>query len=70
MKANLKATLSGIINIVVNSGIIAIVPPEYKVWALLGFNLVQVVYMFYDPTYAFQKLGKKLGKSFTVEDLK
>lgn len=52
-----KAVLNGIINVVVNSGIIAIVPPDYKVWVLLAFNLVQVLYMYFDPTYAFRKLG-------------
>lgn len=57
MNVNFKATLSGIINVVVNSGILAVVPPDYKVWALLAFNLVQVIYMFFDPSYAFTKLG-------------
>ena len=56
-KARIKAVLNGILNVAVNSGIIAIVPPTYKAYALLAFNLVQVIYMFLDPTWAFTKLG-------------
>ena len=70
MNAKIKGALFGIINVVGNLLLIDIIPIEYKVIVVLGFNLLQCVYMYFDPSYAFQQLGKKYGKVFTKEDLK
>ena len=68
--AKLKGFLNAFINIGANAFILGIVPPEYKGWALVIFNLAQVVYAFMDPSYTLMQIGKKMGQRITVEDLK
>lgn len=70
MNGKVKGTAYGVINVLGNVILLGIVPPQYKVWALLVFNVAQVVYAYYDPTYALVSLGKKMGRTFTKEDLK
>ena len=69
MSSKLKLTLHAIVNVGANLLIIGVIPPEFKGWALMIFNIAQVVYAYYDPTYVFQQLGKKMGRVYTKEDL-
>lgn len=69
MNAQIKSLLYALINIGGNLIVLGVVPAEFKVYALLAFNILQVVYAYYDPTYVFQQLGKKLGRKFSKEDL-
>ena len=57
MSANLKGVLLVVINLAVNGTLWAIVPADYKIWAILLVNLAQVALAFIDPTYTIQKLG-------------
>ena len=57
MNAQLKGTLHFIVNLAVNGPIFGVVPDAYKPWALLIFNLAQVILAFIDPTYTIAKLG-------------
>ena len=52
-----KSFLHLVINFVINGAIFTIVPAEYKVYVILGFNLLQVYLAYIDPTYTIQKLG-------------
>ena len=53
----IKGALHLVINLAVNSGILAFVPLEYKALVLLVFNLAQIVYAYMDPTYVLKQLG-------------
>ena len=70
MNAQIKAVLYAVVNIGGNLILLGIIPAEYKVYSLLVFNIVQVVYAYFDPSYVFQQLGKKMGRIYTTEDLK
>lgn len=59
MNANVKGLLHGVINIAGNGVIFELIPQPYKMWALLVFNLLQVVYAFLDPSYTVHLMGKK-----------
>jgi hypothetical protein len=63
MSSKVKVGLYAVINVVGNMITFGAVPLEYKLWVLLGFNLLQSIYMFYDSTYVYQKLGRKLGRA-------
>lgn len=54
----IRSVLHFVVSIGGNLIVLDTVPAEYKMYALLAFNLAQVLYAFFDPTYAFQKLGK------------
>ena len=54
---NLKSFLHLVVNFALNGAIFTLVPSEYKVYAILGFNLLQVYLAYIDPTYALKKLG-------------
>ena len=70
MNEKVKGAAYGIISVLGNMIVLGIVPVEYKIWALLIFNLAQVVYAYFDPSYALVAIGKKLGRVLTKEDLK
>ena len=53
----LKSFLHLVINFAINGAIFTLVPSEYKVYVILGFNLIQVYLAYIDPTYTLQKLG-------------
>lgn len=53
----IKSGLHFVVSIGANLIMLEVIPAQYKVYAILGFNLAQVLYAFYDPTYAFQKFG-------------
>ena len=57
MNAKTKGFLHLIVNLAVNGTLFSIVPEEYKTYAILGFNFLQVILAFMDPTYTIQKLG-------------
>ena len=57
MNANLKSFFILIINLAVNGSLWLIVPIEYKIWAILALNLIQVFIAFRDPSYVLQQLG-------------
>lgn len=59
MSAKIKSVLYGIISLVGNGAILAVLPDPYKLYAFLAFNLVQVIYAFYDNTYHVQLLSKQ-----------
>ncbi len=61
MNAQTKAILLLIVNLAVNGTLFAVLPAEWKVWAILAVNLIQVALAFFDPAYTIQKLG--LSKS-------
>lgn len=65
-KTKVKATLHTIINIVGNGAILFALPDNIKVYAIFGFNILQVVLAFLDKTYTVEmiKMGKinQLGK--------
>lgn len=67
MNAQLKAVLLLIVNLAINGTLFAVLPAEWKVWAILAVNLIQVAIAFADPTYTIQKLGmtksEYLGKA-------
>ena len=52
-----KSFLHLVVNFIANGAIFTLVPPEYKVYAILGFNLIQVYLAFIDPSYTLRKLG-------------
>lgn len=58
MNANIKGLLHAVVNIGGNGAIFEFVPPEYRGLAFLAFNVLQVVYAYLDPSYAYHKLGK------------
>jgi hypothetical protein len=58
MTARVKGILHGIINLVGNGTILTVLPDKYKPLVLLVFNIIQVVYAYLDPSYAYFKLGK------------
>lgn len=70
MNSRIKAVLYAVINIGGNLILLGVIPQAYKVYSLLVFNIVQVVYAYFDPSYVFQQLGKKFGRVYTTEDLK
>ena len=70
MDSKIKVAVYAVINILGNLIVLGAIPPQYKVWGLLVFNIAQVTYAFYDPSYVFQQLGKKMGRVYTKEDLK
>ena len=55
---SIKGALHGIVSIFGNGVIFELVPAPYKVWALLVFNIIQVIYAYIDPTYTVHLLGK------------
>lgn len=57
MDARIKGLLHLIVNLALNGTIFAVVPADYKTWAVLVVNLAQVVLAFLDPSYTIQKLG-------------
>ena len=57
MNAQLKALLFIVINMAVNGTLWTILPAEYKAYAIVAVNLIQVAIAFYDPSYTIQKLG-------------
>jgi len=57
MNAQLKAYLIKEINMTVNRKLWTILPAEYKAYAIVAVNLIQVAIAFYDPSYTSQKLG-------------
>ena len=57
MDAKIKGVLLVIVNLALNGTLWAVVPVDYRVYAILGVNLVQVVLAFLDPAYTIQKLG-------------
>ena len=57
MDARIKGTLHLVVNLAVNGTIFSVIPEDFKPWAILVFNLAQVVLAFLDPTYTIQKLG-------------
>lgn len=59
MNSKIKVALHFIVNFGANILLMDMLPPEYKAWGILIFNLAQVGYAYYDETYTFQKLGKK-----------
>jgi hypothetical protein len=59
MSSKAKVALHFIVNIGANILIMDMLPPEYKALGVLLFNVAQVGYAYFDPTYVFQKLGKK-----------
>lgn len=59
MNPHIKALFEVIVNFSGNTAIFKLVPPEYKAWAFLFFNIAQLVYAHYDTTYAVHILGKK-----------
>jgi len=69
-ESKVKGVLHALVNIGGNLLVLGVVPVEYKLYALLAFNILQVVYAYLDPTYVFQKLGKKLGRKLSKEDYK
>jgi hypothetical protein len=69
MDSKIKVSLHAFINIVGNLLVVGLIPPEYKLYVLMAFNTVQVIYAYFDPTYVFQQLGKKLGHTYTKADL-
>lgn len=54
----IKSALHTAVSVGGNLLVLGIVPDAYKVYVLLAFNIAQVLYAFFDPTYAFQKIGK------------
>jgi hypothetical protein len=68
MNAKVKGLLYAVVNILGNVILLGVVPSQYELYALLVFNILQVIYAYVDPTYVFQKLGKKLGRSVNYED--
>lgn len=70
MNEKAKGLFHALVNIVGNILVLGIVPTEYKIYVLLAFNLIQVVLAYLDPTYALVAIGRKLGRTFTKEDLK
>jgi len=61
MNDKIRGVVHAIVNILGNLLILGVIPVEYKLYSLAVFNVAQVVYAYLDPTYVFQKLGKKLG---------
>ncbi len=58
MSAKIKVILYSIVSLGGNVALLAgILPSPYKELCLAIFNLVQVAYAFYDPTFVIQKLG-------------
>lgn len=53
----LTTILYAIVSLAGNGTIFLIVPPEYKIYLLFAFNLIQVVLALIDPTYTLKKLG-------------
>jgi hypothetical protein len=60
MNSKLKGTIHTIINIVGNGAILAFLPSPISIYAILAFNVLQVVYAYLDPTYTVNLL--KMGK--------
>lgn len=58
MTSSQKAFLYGTVSVLGNIITLGIVPVEYKVWALLVFNIVQSTYAFFDQSYALKNLGR------------
>lgn len=58
MSAKLKAGIYGIISLVGNGAILAVLPDPYRLYAFLAFNVLQVLYAFFDPSYTVHLLGK------------
>lgn len=59
---DLKQLLHFIVSLAANGAIWAVVPEDYKPYAILLFNLVQVGLAYIDPTYTIQKLGMSKGE--------
>lgn len=59
MDSKIKVALHFIVNFGANILMMDMLPIEYKPWGILVFNLAQVGYAYFDPTYTLQKLGKK-----------
>lgn len=63
MNPNFKAFLHILVNLGGNTAIFDLVPQEQRPYAFLVFNLLQVVYAFFDKSYAIHVLGKKQDKT-------
>jgi len=59
-KSKIKGILNTIINIAGNGAIFMAIPSPYKVYAILGFNILQVIYAYLDPTYTVEMM--EMGK--------
>lgn len=57
MSSKAKVTLHFIVSIGANLLMLDVLPAEWKGWAILAFNVVQVLYAYFDPTYALVKMG-------------
>ena len=57
MTAQIKGVLLVIVNLALNGTLWAVVPADYKVYAILAVNLVQVGLAFLDPSYTLKQLG-------------
>lgn len=60
MSVKIKAFLYGIISLVGNGAILLVLPEEWRPYLLVGFNLVQVAYAFFDPSYTIHQI--QIGK--------
>ena len=60
MNVKIKGILHFIVSIGGNAAIFGAVPEEFRVYVALGFNILQVVYAYLDPTYAINLI--KMGK--------
>ena len=58
MSTKQKAFLYGVVSVLGNIITLGIVPAEYKLWAVLVFNIVQSTYAFFDQSYALKNLGR------------
>ena len=57
MDSKIKGALHLIVNLALNGTLWIIVPGEYKIYALVALNLVQVALAYLDPTYTLKQLG-------------